>query len=87
MGYLSKRPDYAHIRNHFPMVRGHADEIFDTEQEKLSVQEVRRREEAAEIEDLTPLPTTDNTETIDNFASYGPGGREWSPGAGWPANC
>ena len=85
VGYLSKRPDYAHINNLFTMVRGHADLIFASEQEKLSVQEVRRREQAEEIEDMLPLPTTNNTQTIDNFASYG-GLRsmEWSPEVGWP---
>lgn len=38
---------------------------------KLSVQEVRRREIQFELAPLLPLPTTGNTKTIDNFASYG----------------
>ena len=84
VGYLSRCSDYAHISNLFPIVRGHADSIFASGQERLSVQEVRRREQAEDIEDMLPLPTTNNTQTIDNFASYGPRSMEWSPGVAWP---
>ena len=80
--HRSKRSDYAHNGNLFAMVRGHAESIFASEQEKFSVQEVRRREQEKEIEDMLPLSTTDNTQTIDNFASYA-GSAVWSGRRKW----
>lgn len=71
VGYFAKHPDYSHLPKLFPIVRRNAGEIFAFEQEELSVQEVRRRKQAAEFEVLLPLPTSENTATIDGFSSYG----------------
>ncbi|KAI6813510.1 hypothetical protein KC332_g11554 [Hortaea werneckii] len=68
-GFLGRHDDYKG-RAVFPIARGDAKRVFTDEREILSVQEVQRRETAAEIEDLLPLPTTANTQTIDNFKSY-----------------
>ncbi|KAI7469685.1 hypothetical protein KC357_g6377 [Hortaea werneckii] len=68
-GFLGRHDDYLG-RAVFPIARGDAKRVFTDKREILSVQEVQRRETAAEIEDLLPLPTTANTQTIDNFKSY-----------------
>lgn len=74
--YLRNVPDYANYGNAiFMLTRNHANDIFKSESEQLSVQEVRRRELTANVDPLLPLPTTNNMSTIDNFASYGP--TEW----------
>ncbi|KAI7089273.1 hypothetical protein KC356_g2568 [Hortaea werneckii] len=67
-GFLGRHDDYKGLAV-FPIARGDAKRVF-TDDMVLSVQEVQRRETAAEIEDLLPLPTTANTQTIDNFKSY-----------------
>jgi len=82
-GYLSKHPDYSHMRTGlFHIARRDASDVYKLEQEQLSVQGVRRREQAAGFDLLLPLPTTNNTETLDSFSSYGP--CEWSPSVTWP---
>ncbi|KAI7216020.1 hypothetical protein KC333_g5083 [Hortaea werneckii] len=67
--FLGSHDDYKDI-SVFPIARNDANRVFSDEDEVLSVQEVLRRETAAEFEDLLPLPTTANTQTIDNFKSY-----------------
>lgn len=49
-----------------------ADIIFDHERQQLDVQEVRDRELASEFDVLLPLPTTANTQSIDNFKTCPP---------------
>ncbi|KAK5133560.1 hypothetical protein LTR08_007599 [Meristemomyces frigidus] len=80
VGYLSRHPDYAHVPYLFPMVRRAAEEIFKSEYERVHVLEVRRREQTAELEDLLPLPTTDNTQTLAQYGS-----RQWLSGVMWPS--
>ncbi|KAK1043000.1 hypothetical protein LTR33_015467 [Friedmanniomyces endolithicus] len=77
-GWLARLPHYARMTTGlFTIARQDATEVFKSDH-ALSVQEVRRREHAAEVSPLLPLPTTDNTESIDGFRSYGD--REWSSG-------
>ncbi|KAK5723424.1 hypothetical protein LTR15_005122 [Elasticomyces elasticus] len=75
-GWLGRLPDFARATGLFAISRRDAFNIFGADQ-TLSVQEVRRRELAAEFDLLLPHPTTCNTESIDSFRSYGE--REWSP--------
>ncbi|KAK3639852.1 hypothetical protein LTR56_012232 [Elasticomyces elasticus] len=75
-GWLGRLPDFPRATGTFAISRRDAFDIFGPDQ-ALSVQEVRRRELAAEFDPLLPLPTTGNTESIDSFRSYGQ--REWSP--------
>ncbi|KAK5175780.1 uncharacterized protein LTR77_000920 [Saxophila tyrrhenica] len=56
--------------NPFTFARIDAEEVFESPDMQLSVEEVRRREVQRNITPLLPLPTTENTNTIDNFASY-----------------
>ncbi|KAF2767804.1 hypothetical protein EJ03DRAFT_140375 [Teratosphaeria nubilosa] len=77
-GFLDKHPDYTAHAQLFPICRRDANDVFRSPDEVLSVQEVQRREIAAGIDPLLPLPTTHNTQTLDSFASYPD--REWSPG-------
>lgn len=82
-GWLGKQPDYARMPTGlFSIARRDAQDVFQGDH-ALSVQEVRRRERAHDIDPLLPLPTTDNTESLDNFQSYPD--REWSPGITWLA--
>ncbi|KAI7195319.1 hypothetical protein KC316_g4565 [Hortaea werneckii] len=67
--FLGSHDDYTGI-SVFPIARDDANRVFPDEHEVLSVQEVQRRETAAGFEDLLPLPTTANTQTIDDFKSY-----------------
>ncbi|KAK4541957.1 hypothetical protein LTR36_007157 [Oleoguttula mirabilis] len=80
--YLGKHPKYRDFAYLFPIARRDAGGVFAFEREKLSVQEVRRREQAAGFIVLLPLPTKGNTQTVDDFNSYGD--REWSPSVSWP---
>ncbi|KAI7502089.1 hypothetical protein KC347_g9045 [Hortaea werneckii] len=80
-GFLGRHDDYKGLAV-FPIARGDAKRVFTDEREVLSVQEVQRRETAAAFEDLLPLPTTANTQTIDNFKFYP--GSEWAPGNNYP---
>ena len=81
--FLGCHSDYQHRKvGLFDIARRDAEEIFDSEQDCLSVQEVRRREVHLHIVPLLPLPTTANTETLDSFQSYPP--TEWSPTLIWP---
>ncbi|KAK3115110.1 hypothetical protein LTR53_005887 [Teratosphaeriaceae sp. CCFEE 6253] len=83
-GFLGTLPDFAHMLSGLlPMVRRDALEVFKSDLE-LSVQEVRRRELASEVDPLLPLPTTHNTETLDDYRSYP--AREWRSGDRWPAS-
>ncbi|KAK5714815.1 hypothetical protein LTR17_016992 [Elasticomyces elasticus] len=75
-GWLGRLPDFRMSTGLFAISRRDAFDIFGADR-TLSVQEVRRRELAAEIDPLLPEPTTGNTESIDSFRSYGQ--REWSP--------
>ncbi|KAK5682512.1 hypothetical protein LTS10_005640 [Elasticomyces elasticus] len=76
-GWLGRLENFARMPTGlFAISRRDAFDIFGADQ-ALSVQEVRRRELAAEFDPLLPLPTTGNTESIDSFRSYGL--REWSP--------
>ena len=56
---------------------GNAAVIFLPGDAELSVQEIRRRELREEFEDLTPLPTKGNTQTVNNHGGYG--NDEWRP--------
>ncbi|GAB1734671.1 hypothetical protein NU195Hw_g9022t1 [Hortaea werneckii] len=69
--FLGRHDAYKNV-SVFPIARGDAERVFADEHEVtvLSVQEVQRRETAAGFEDLLPLPTTTNTQTMDNFRSY-----------------
>ncbi|KAK5126085.1 hypothetical protein LTR85_011440 [Meristemomyces frigidus] len=80
--FLGKHPDYFHLPRLFPIARRDAGDVFSFEGERLPVQEVRRREQAAGFDLLLPLPTNKNTQSIDYLNSYG--AREWSPSVGWP---
>ncbi|KAK4897223.1 hypothetical protein LTR27_005116 [Elasticomyces elasticus] len=75
-GWLGRLPDFRMSTGLFAISRRDAFDIFGPDQ-TLSVQEVRRRELAAEFDPLLPQPTTGNTESIDSFRSHGE--REWSP--------
>jgi hypothetical protein len=77
--FIIKLPEYKHLRNACWVVRKNdAHLIFADEQQQLTVREVRRRELADEIEPLLPLPTTSNTQSIDNFRYCRPEGwPEW----------
>ncbi|KAK4959128.1 hypothetical protein LTR10_003927 [Elasticomyces elasticus] len=76
-GWLGRLPCFARMSTGlFAISRRDAFDIFGADL-TLSVQEVRRRELAAEFDLLLPQPTTCNTESIDSFRSYGE--REWSP--------
>lgn len=76
--YLSRLPDYRHLPNACFIARRHAPEIFDTEEQTLNVEEVRKRELAKEFDPLLPLPTQTNTETLDNFKTCAPKGVIWT---------
>lgn len=66
--FIIKLPKYKHLTNACWVVRKNdANLIFADEQQQLTVREVRRRELANEIEPLLPLPTTSNTNSLDNF--------------------
>jgi hypothetical protein len=66
--FIIKLPEYKHLTNACWVVRKNdANLIFADEQQQLTVREVRRRELANEVEPLLPLPTTSNTESLDNF--------------------
>jgi len=82
VSYLSTLRAYSRVKYLYPIARRAVTEVFRAGETKLSVQEVLRREHAAGFEDWLPLPTTENTETIDNFVGYGPS--EWEPGISWP---
>ncbi|KAK3116514.1 hypothetical protein LTR53_003058 [Teratosphaeriaceae sp. CCFEE 6253] len=83
-GFLGTLPDFAHMLSGLlPTVRRDALEVFKSDLQ-LSVQEVRRRELASEVDPLLPLPTTHNTESLDDYWSYPP--REWRSGDRWPAS-
>lgn len=77
--FIGKLPEYSHLPNACFIVRNsHVDMIFDNESQHLDVQEVRERELRMEFNPLLPLPTTANTQTIDNFKTCPPidGSRE-----------
>ena len=75
--YLAKHPIWKNSKVAlFPVARHDAEHIFTSESEQLSVQEIRRREVHLHFLPSLPLPTTANTETIDNFQSYAP--TEWT---------
>nr|POE63103.1 isoform 7 of histone-lysine n-methyltransferase 2e [Quercus suber] len=75
--YLSKLPSLAKQTRFFYGVREiDAAAVYGSGDQILSVQEVRRREEASLVSPLLPLPTTDNTQTIDSYGHYS--GREWT---------
>lgn len=76
---LAKHPAFRKLCSTYYVARRHALEIFSSEQDTLSVQEVRRREIETQQDPLTILPTTVNTQTLDGFASYGD--EEWQPGS------
>ncbi|KAI7486624.1 hypothetical protein KC351_g3203 [Hortaea werneckii] len=80
--FLGRHDAYKNV-SVFPIARGDAERVFSDEHEVLSVQEVERRETAAEFEDLLPLPTTANTQTMDNFWPYPD--QEWTPNS-YPVN-
>ncbi|KAK0316507.1 hypothetical protein LTR01_000255 [Friedmanniomyces endolithicus] len=84
-GWLARLPHYARMATGlFTIARRDAAEVFKSDH-ALSVQEVRRREHAAEVSPLLPLPTIDNTDSIDGFRGYG--NREWSSGVVRSDNC
>lgn len=74
--FLGTHPVYKYLTHGlFRISRSDAEAVFQTQIDPvlvgvqiLSVQEVRRRELLYEIQPLLPLPTTENTETIDDFA-------------------
>ncbi|KAI6814978.1 hypothetical protein KC332_g4652 [Hortaea werneckii] len=75
--FLGRHDAYKNV-SVFPIARGDAERVFADENEVLlSVQEVQRRETASGFEDLLPLPTTANTQTMDNFRLYPD--QEWTP--------
>lgn len=76
---LARHPDFRHLRSTHYVARKHALEIFPSEQDELSVEEIRRREIETFQDPLTVLPTTANTQTIDDYGSYG--SEEWKPGS------
>ncbi|KAI7351719.1 hypothetical protein KC320_g4785 [Hortaea werneckii] len=73
--FLGRHDDYKD-NPVFPIARNDAARVF-VDARVLSVQEVQRRETAAGFEDLLPLPTTANTQTMDNFRLYPD--QEWTP--------
>ncbi|KAK4569419.1 hypothetical protein LTR86_003182 [Recurvomyces mirabilis] len=75
--YLSVHPDYKQISGLVPIARRDANTIFHSDEPALSVQDIRRREMLEYMEPLLPLPTTENTDTIDSFRSYP--AEEWTP--------
>ena len=66
----------------FKIARADAAEVFGSTSQDLSVQEIERREKEFEIEPLLPLPTTANTQTLDDFQSFP--ADEWSISASSP---
>ncbi|KAK0913448.1 hypothetical protein LTR02_002296 [Friedmanniomyces endolithicus] len=84
-GWLARLPHYARMTTGlFTIAHRDAEQVFKSDH-ALSVQEVSRREHAAEVSPLLPLPTTDNTDSIDGFRSYGE--QEWSSGVVRSENC
>ncbi|KAK3673270.1 hypothetical protein LTR78_006815 [Recurvomyces mirabilis] len=75
--YLSVHPDYKQINGLVPIARRDANIIFHSDEPALSIQNIRRREMLKYMEPLLPLPTTENTDTIDSFRSYP--AEEWTP--------
>ncbi len=73
--FLAPLPAYMKI-SVFTLARVDAELVFESHCKPLSVEEVRRQEVRLQITPLLPLPTTENTDTIDNFASY--------PDSEWP---
>ena len=71
LGFLDKHPNYRCLPKLLPKVNQEADEVFCDQEEEISVQQVRQRELDCEVDPLLPLPTTANTETLDDFQSYG----------------
>jgi hypothetical protein len=79
LGHISRHPNYRNTLNIHLKVGRESDEVFGQHNnERLSVQSVRKRELTLNIDPLTPLPTSRNTATIDDYASYPP--IEWKPG-------
>jgi hypothetical protein len=77
--FINRLPEYKHLPNACWIVRRDtANLIFEHEQQQLTVREVRRRELANQVEPLLPLPTTANTESLDEFRYCRPEGwPEW----------
>ncbi|KAK5115256.1 hypothetical protein LTR62_001456 [Meristemomyces frigidus] len=70
--FLSRLPDFAGVSAGLSMIAARDCAIvFRSEIEPaISVQRVRHLELQNLLDPLTPLPTTENTETIDSFRSY-----------------
>lgn len=83
-GFLSRCPAFAASATTSDPASRDGRDVFANQLPQLSVQKVRQREIVCEVEPLTPFPTTKNTQTIDNFASYPP--HEWEIGMPemWP---
>lgn len=83
--YVSRRATYLGDLHQDPRIdifqiaRNDANDVFDSASQELSVQEIREREQNHEIKPLLPLPTSHNTQTIDDFKSLPP--VEWTPNA------
>lgn len=69
--FLGQHPNWKQLSGTytglFPLARGIAEEIFNSEHEELTTLELRRREDVLEVQPLLPLTTTQNYQTIDDF--------------------
>ncbi|KAK4504123.1 hypothetical protein PRZ48_005038 [Zasmidium cellare] len=82
-GFLGKHPDHKVLPSLAVSARWDAELVFGMDSSaKLSVQEIRRRELNEEVNPLLPFPTTSNTQSLDNFASYP--NEEWHPEVEFP---
>lgn len=78
-GSLAKHPEHRNLSSLGQSAEWDAETVFYLENSnRLSVQEVRRRELQYEIVPLLQFPTSSNMHTLDNFAGYPI--HEWQPG-------
>lgn len=80
--FLGRHPDFSSNPQLLPKVNRDVSQVFESQADELSVEQVRSRELVCEIEPLLPLPTSTNTETLDNFG--GTGTKEWTADIGHP---
>lgn len=81
-GFLGRHPDFKANRELLPSITRGAEQVFHSQADELSVEQIRTRELVCEIQPLLPLPTSTNTETLDNFRSTGT--KEWTAETGHP---
>lgn len=81
--FLGNHRDFGSNPQLLPKITLETHQVFDSQADELSVEQVRSRELACEIDPLLPFPTSTNTKTLDNFRSTGT--KEWTAETGHPS--